>query len=276
MTSFRQLARDVDGQFGETGSVPTTNDQPDCRRTDRDDPTPAARSATPPPRAAGRRTRSWAWRSALLPIPADRRPRRFVQLFGGLALYGVTIALLVRGALGASPWDVFHQGVATVLPFSLGTVVVIVGALVLLAWIPLRQRPGLGTVANVFVVGLAADATLALVPAELGLGLRITLMIVGVVGNALAGALYIGAGLGPGPRDGLMTGLTARTGRSVRVIRTIIEVSVLAVGFLLGGVAGIGTLLYAFGVGPLLHIFLPRLVVGPSPGHPAAAPTNPD
>ena len=227
---------------------------------------------------AGRgRRRRW-----LAPIPPDRRPRRFGQLLLGLLLYGVTMGLMVRSVLGLDPWDVFHQGVTRLLaragvPLSYGTVITAVSVLVLLLWIPLRQRPGLGTVANAAIIGWTTDLTLAVVPPLGGLTGRVAVLVLAVVGNALAGALYLGAGLGPGPRDGLMTGLVARAARSraqggraarwpawvgsVRVVRTAIELSVLGIGWLLGGLVGVGTVVYALAIGPLLHLLLPRLQV---------------
>jgi uncharacterized membrane protein YczE len=194
-------------------------------------------------------------------LRAPRLPRRLLQLLVGLVLYGLSLAMMVESALGLDPWDVFHDGVASRVPLTFGTVVILTGALVLLLWIPLRQMPGLGTVANVVVIGLASDAGLALVDRPEALAGRAGLLVGGVVLNGLASALYIGAQLGPGPRDGLMTGLVARTGGSVRVVRTTIELVVLAVGFLLGGVVGVGTVLYALAIGPLLQAFLPYVVV---------------
>lgn len=204
----------------------------------------------------------------LLSVPTDRLWRRTGHLCAGLLLYGASLAMQIRAGLGLSPWDVFHQGLTRLLPWSFGTVVIVVGAVVLLLWWPMRQRPGIGTLANVVVVGLAVDLTLAVLPADPRLAVRIPLLLAGISLNAVAGALYIGAGLGPGPRDGLMTGLVRRTGRSIRLIRTAIEVSVLAAGWLLGGGVGVGTVLYAVSVGPLLHVLLPRLSV------PAAATTT--
>jgi uncharacterized membrane protein YczE len=191
--------------------------------------------------------------------------RRLIQLYAGLVLYGVSLALMVRAELGLDPWDVFHQGLADRLPLTFGQVVIVVGALVLLAWIPLRQRPGLGTISNVIVIGLAVDAALAVLPPPDPMAWRITFLVSGVVLNGVATAAYIGARLGPGPRDGLMTGLVARTGRSVRLIRTSIEVGVLATGWLLGGTVGVGTVLYAIAIGPLVHLLLPRLTVPDRP-----------
>lgn len=194
-------------------------------------------------------------------LRAPRMPRRLVQLFVGLWLYGTSMALMIHAALGLDPWDVFHSGLAQRLGLSFGTVVTIVGALVLLLWVPLRQMPGLGTIANVLVIGVATDVGLALLPQPEGLAVRALTLVLSIVLNGLAGALYIGAQLGPGPRDGLMTGLARRTGRSLRLVRTGIEITVLAVGFVLGGAVGVGTLLYALGIGPLVQLMLPWVVV---------------
>ncbi|MFJ5884244.1 YitT family protein [Kitasatospora cineracea] len=193
--------------------------------------------------------------------PSRRLPRRLVQLAVGLVLYGVSMGLVLRSSLGGNPWDVFHQGLARHLRLSVGTWVTLVGALVLLLWIPLRQRPGVGTVGNVAVLGMAMDATLSLVPHPHALAVRIPLLAAGILLNALATGLYIGARLGPGPRDGLMTGLHRRTGRSVRLIRTCIEVTVLTAGIALGGTFGPGTVAYALAIGPLVQFLLPRLTV---------------
>ncbi len=201
----------------------------------------------------------------LTPIPVDRRPRRFVQLIVGLLLYGFTMGMMVRAVLGLDPWDVFHQGLTALInrwvPLSYGTVITIVSIFVLLLWIPLRQRPGIGTVANAAIIGFTTDATLRVLPEFTNLTVRIVVLALAIVGNALAGALYIGAGLGPGPRDGLMTGLVARGIGSIRLVRTTIELSVLGIGWVLGGVVGVGTVVYALAIGPLLHLLLPRLQV---------------
>ena len=211
----------------------------------------------------------------LTPVPPDRRFRRCTQLLAGLLLYGFTMGLMVRAVLGLDPWDVFHQGLTALVnqwvPLSYGAVITIVSVLVLLLWIPLRQRPGVGTIANAAIIGFTVDLTLWLIPPVDNLPVRIALLIVSVVGNALAGALYIGAGLGPGPRDGLMTGLVARGIGSIRLVRTAIEVSVLGIGWLLGGVVGVGTIAYALAIGPLLHVLLPRLQVGAPPAAPERA-----
>jgi uncharacterized membrane protein YczE len=210
-------------------------------------------------------------------LTGRRLPHRLIQLYAGLALYGISMALIIRSALGNMPWDVLHQGLAGRLGWSLGTVTIVVGALVLLAWIPLWQRPGVGTVSNVVVIGVAVDAALAVVPAPSSLPLRVGLLVAGVLLNAVATAAYIGVHLGPGPRDGLMTGLVRRTGGSVRLVRTSIEVAVVATGWLLGGTLGIGTVVYAVAIGPLVQVLLPRLSLSPAstPTRTAVAPLPP-
>lgn len=187
--------------------------------------------------------------------------RRLIQLLLGLSLYGASMGLMVRAGLGLDPWDVFHQGLAGRVGLSIGTLVNVVGALVLLLWIPLRQKPGIGTIANVLVIGTAMDLTLAVLPELSGPAVRGAGLLLAVAVNGVAGAIYIGAGLGPGPRDGLMTGLARRTGRSIRLVRTGIELTVLATGWLLGGTVGVGTVLYAFAIGPLVQAFLPLFTV---------------
>ncbi|MER8009191.1 hypothetical protein [Streptomyces sp. NPDC094149] len=186
----------------------------------------------------------------------DRFGRRLIQLYVGLTLYGTSSALLVRSGLGLEPWGVLHQGLARLTGLTIGVVSIIVGAAVLLLWIPLRQRPGLGTVSNVFLIGIAMDGTLALFPDVRSLAVRLPLLVAGIVLNGVATGLYISARFGPGPRDGLMTGLHRRTGRSIRLMRTAIEVAVVATGSVLGGTVGIGTLLYALSIGPLAQLFL--------------------
>ncbi|AEN63708.1 protein of unknown function DUF161 [Enterobacter soli] len=183
--------------------------------------------------------------------------RRLVQLYVGLGLYGLSTAMFIRSDLGVDPWDVFHLGVAIQLGMSIGTVIILTGAAVLLFWVPLRQWPGLGTISNVICIGLAADATMMLIPELTSLPLRIALLVAGIVVNAIATGMYIGAGFGPGPRDGLMTGIYARLGWSIRSVRTSIEVSVLLIGIMLGGSFGVGTVLYALTIGPLIQICLP-------------------
>ncbi|MET8858358.1 hypothetical protein [Streptomyces sp. NPDC004579] len=218
--------------------------------------------------------------SASVPAEAPgsgRLPRRLVQLYAGLALYGASSALLVEAGLGLEPWGVLHQGLAELTGLTIGVVSIIVGAAVLLLWIPLRQRPGLGTVSNVFVVGLAMDGTLALIPDAHALALRIPLLLAGVGLNGVATGLYISASFGPGPRDGLMTGLHRRTGRSVRLVRTVLEVAVVATGFALGGTVGAGTVLYAVAIGPLAQLFLKVFAARPAPLRSAVvAPGQPE
>jgi uncharacterized membrane protein YczE len=202
--------------------------------------------------------------SATLPLSEIRsgaiRPARLVRLYAGLGLFGISLGLTVRANLGLGPWDVLHQGIARHLGVQIGWITIAVSALVLIAWFPLRQRPGLGTVSNVVLVGLAVNATLDALPSVAGLPARIALLAAGILLNAVATGLYIGAGLGPGPRDGLMTGLAAR-GVSIRAARTAIELSVLGAGFALGGSVGIGTVAYALGIGPLVSWTMPRLAV---------------
>ena len=195
-------------------------------------------------------------------LPVTRNPvRRIPQLLAGLVLYGTSMAMQIRGGLGLSPWDVLHEGLTKQTPLSFGLITAVTGVAVLLAWIPLRQRPGLGTVANVLVIAIVVDIALFLIPPVSGLGPRVGLMVGGIVLNGVATAAYVGARLGPGPRDGLMTGLAARTGWSIRLVRTGLEVTVLAAGWLLGGTVGVGTLLYALAIGPLTQAFLPLFTV---------------
>lgn len=189
--------------------------------------------------------------------------RRLVQLFAGLLLFGISLAFLVRAGLGLAPWDVLHQGLARMTGASVGSMVIAASFVVLLAWIPLREKPGFGTVANAVLVGVALDLTMLVLGDATTWFWRVALLLSGVLLNALATALYIGAMLGPGPRDGLMTGLVRRTGLSVRLVRTSLEVSVLAAGWVLGGTVGLGTVLYALAIGPIVHALLPRLTVTP-------------
>ncbi len=192
----------------------------------------------------------------LASVPATRRPARFGLLLAGLVLYGVSDGLLVLAGLGLDPWDVLHQGLSRTVGLQVGTWAIIVGALVLLAWFPLRQRPGLGTVCNVLVIGLVINLTLATVPAPHTVAVQVVVLVGAVALNGVATGAYIGAGLGPGPRDGLSTGIAAR-GLSLRLVRTAIEISVLVLGWLLGGTVGVGTLLYALAIGPITHVTIP-------------------
>ena len=190
-------------------------------------------------------------------LRADRLPRRLLQLYAGLALYGLTLACLIRAPLGTAPWDVLHQGIASHLGVSIVVATISVSLLVLLAWVPLREMPGLGTLSNAFVIGLATNLGLAFLHQPHALEGRVALMAAGIAGNAVATAMYIGARLSPGPRDGLMTGLNRRTGRPIWIVRTSLEAGVIVLGWLLGGVFGIGTLLYAVMIGPLVQRLLP-------------------
>ncbi|MFC5004899.1 YitT family protein [Dactylosporangium cerinum] len=188
--------------------------------------------------------------------------RNLARLYGGLVLFGISLTLMLRAGLGLGPWDVLHQGISRHTGISIGLVANLVAVAVLLLWIPLRQRPGLGTVSNVIVVGLVTDATLALTAPVHDLAARTGLLVAGILANAVATGLYVGAGFGPGPRDGLMTGLAAR-GHSLRLVRTSIELTALGAGWLLGGTVGPGTLAYALAIGPLVGWLMPRLAVTP-------------
>ena len=194
-------------------------------------------------------------------LRAGRLGRRLPQLYLGLVLYGLSLAMMVRGHLGMAPWDVLHSGLARHLPLTLGQALVVVSFLVLLLWIPLRESPGLGTISNAVVIGVAADGFLALFGEPDPMWARGVLTVGGVVVCGLATAMYIGAQLGRGPRDGLMTGFARRTGLSLRLVRTLLEVTVVAIGLLLGGVAGLGTVLYALAIGPLTQAMLPTWIV---------------
>jgi uncharacterized membrane protein YczE len=185
-----------------------------------------------------------------------------IQLFTGLILYGVSMAFMVESALGLNPWDVFHQGLSKAVGISFGWVVILLGVPILLLWIPLRQRPGFGTIANLVVIGFVVDGALAVFPAGGTIPARVGYLVGGILLNGLATGLYIGARMGPGPRDGLMTGIVKRFPRlSIRLVRTTIELSVLGAGFLMGGTVGIGTIVYALTIGPLVHLFLPLCTV---------------
>lgn len=194
-------------------------------------------------------------------LRAGRMPLRLFTLFAGLTLFALASALLIRAGLGVGPWDVFHIGLASKLPLSLGTIVILTGGVVLCGWIPLRQWPGLGTLCNAIWIGVALDAFLLVLPAVHSLALQITTLFLAIVINGLGGAMYIGSHLGPGPRDGLMTGLHLRTGLSIRLIRTMLELSVLIVGWLLNGPVGIGTVLFALLIGPATQFFFRFTIV---------------
>lgn len=201
--------------------------------------------------------------------------RRLAQLFLGLALYGLSIGLMVRANLGLSPWDVLNEGLSDRTGLSFGMIVNMIGAAVLLLWIPLRQRPGIGTICNVFLIGLFADVSLWLLPRAPSLAVAVVMLLLGVLLTGVATGAYIGAGLGPGPRDGLMTGLVRQTGGSVRMIRTGIEVTVLAIGWFLGGTVGLGTMLFALGIGPIVHRTLPLFAIAEEPASAMVAGAEP-
>jgi uncharacterized membrane protein YczE len=199
-------------------------------------------------------------------LRAGRLGRRLSQLYAGLFLYGFSIALMVRSRLGLAPWDVFHSGLTHWFRIDIGQALVIVSFVVMLGWIPLREIPGLGTISNAVVIGGSTDLFLSVMPTAHALAVRVLLLIAGIVLQGLATAAYIGAQLGRGPRDGLMTGLARRTGHSLRAVRTAMELTVVAIGLLLGGVAGVGTILYAVSIGPLSQALLPPLIVDIDPG----------
>jgi uncharacterized membrane protein YczE len=195
-------------------------------------------------------------------IPPDRHFHRLARCVIGLALFGLGISLLLQSNLGAAPWDVFHTGVSELTGIPVGTVIIITGVALLVLWIPLREQPGIGTILNAIEIGVVVDLTLPLIPEPELLAARIPMMLGGVIIIALGSGLYIGSGLGPGPRDGLMTGL-ARRGLSIRTARTGIELFVLFVGITLGGSIGVGTAVFALAIGPLVHLFLPMLTMKP-------------
>lgn len=207
----------------------------------------------------------------------ERLPLRLFQLLAGLVFYGVSISLMLQAELGNQPWDVLHQGIALRTGLSVGAVLIIAGAVVLLCWIPLRQRPGIGTVSNILVIGLVVDLANAALPHPSHLAMRWLFLVGGILMCGVASGLYIGANLGPGPRDGLMTGLAARAW-SLRGWRTVIEIAVVGIGFLLGGKVGIGTIAYALMIGPLAQFFLPKLTIRPlslpAKLSPQPSPTN--
>lgn len=197
--------------------------------------------------------------------------RRLVQVVAGLVLYGFSSAVMIRAVLGLDPWDTLHQGLSVITAVPFGVVVIIVGVGVLLLWIPLRQRLGIGTVLNVLVIGLAIDFFLIFLPAASGFWMGLIFFVIGVALNGLAIALYVGAGLGAGPRDGLMTGIVKRTGKPVWLVRTAIEITVLVGGWMLGGTIGIGTVIYALGIGPVAHVLMPYFALDAGRGAGQAA-----
>ena len=198
-------------------------------------------------------------------LRVGRLTRRSVQLMGGLTAAALSISLMVEARLGLDPWNALHEGITHYLPVSFGVVIILSSLVVLLLWFPLHEPLGVGTVINTVLVGVLTDVALWVVPTPTSLAVRVAFLVVGVVLCGAAGAIYLGSHLGPGPRDGLMTGLVRRTGRSVRVVRTSLEIGVLVVGFLLGGTVGVGTLLFAVAIGPLIQFFLPRVAVSLPP-----------
>lgn len=190
--------------------------------------------------------------------------RRLPRVLLGLVGFGIGIALMVEGDLGLAPWDVFHKGVATQIDWSIGTVLIITSIVVVVGFLALGERVGLGTILNAVVIGLVVDASLPILPTPSGLAGRLAFTIGGPVLIAAASGLYIGGGLGPGPRDGLMTGLSKR-GITVWKARTAIEMTVLIIGLFLGGTVGIGTVWFTLGIGPMVQFFLPRLSLPPAP-----------
>jgi uncharacterized membrane protein YczE len=194
-------------------------------------------------------------------LRAGRLGRRLVQLYAGLVLYGFSIALMVRSHLGLAPWDVLHSGLTKHFPIDIGQALVIVSFVVMLAWIPLREIPGLGTISNAIVIGVATDLFLMVLSRPDAMTLRVVLLVAGIILQGIATAAYIGAQFGRGPRDGLMTGLSRRTGRSLRLVRTLMELALVVIGLLLGGVAGLGTIIYAVSIGPLSQALLPPFLI---------------
>lgn len=198
-------------------------------------------------------------------IPTDRAVERIARCVFGLLLFGIGIALLIEAELGAAPWDVFHTGVSELTGIGVGNIIILTGIALLLLWIPLREQPGLGTILNAVLIGVFVDVVSPIIPDDSGLLIRSVMMIAGVVAIGIGSGFYIGAGLGPGPRDGLMTGLAKRSigsrKISIRVARTCVEITVLIIGIALGGAVGVGTAAFTLGIGPLVQVFLPRLTM---------------
>lgn len=195
--------------------------------------------------------------------PADRAVERLIRCVIGLVIFGVGVAMLIDADLGPAPWDVFHTGVSELTGASVGVVMILTGVALLALWIPLRERIGIGTVLNAVLIGATVDVVLPLIPDDLPLVARGALVVGGVVVVAIGSGLYIGAGVGPGPRDGLMTGLGKR-GIPLGVARTGIELTVMVIGVALGGTIGVGTAVFAFGIGPAVQVAMPRLSMDPS------------
>ncbi len=230
-------------------------------------------TATPTPSSSGRAPLLLDL-GPVAQLRAGRLRLRLVQLYVGLVAYGVSLALMVRGDLGLAPWDVLHSGFIQHIPITLGQAVILFSFVVLVIWIPLKEKPGIGTISNALVVGLSADATLALFDNPDAMAPRVALMFGGVLLCGLATAVYVGAQLGRGPRDGLMTGLHRRTGLSLRLVRTGLEVAVVLIGLAMGGVLGVGTLVYAFAIGPIAQVLMPYFLVDLAPRDPADEPRS--
>lgn len=230
--------------------------------------------STTVPARAGRPVIDLADLGPLAQLRAGRLPRRLSQLFAGLGLYGASLGLMVEADLGLAPWDVLHSGVTRHVSITLGQAVIATSFAVLLLWVPLREKPGVGTIGNAIIVGLAADATIALLDAPEAVAARLAILGSGIVLCGLATAIYIGAQLGRGPRDGLMTGLHRRTGLSIRLVRTAMEAGVVVGGLALGGAVGLGTVVFALSIGPLAQLMLPWFLVRLSPAEATPAPTT--
>jgi uncharacterized membrane protein YczE len=200
----------------------------------------------------------------LIPIAGERLARRIIQLVIGLVLFGVGIGLMLQSGLGVPPWDVLHQGLARQFGLTVGVWSIIVSVVVLLLWLPLKQAYGLGTLLNAVIIGVVIDLTGLFIPDATATGVAWVMLLAGVVLIGVASGLYIGANLGPGPRDGLMTGI-ARRGPSIRMTRAVIEITVLTLGWILGGTFGLGTIVFALAIGPLVQFFLPRWDISPHP-----------
>jgi uncharacterized membrane protein YczE len=200
----------------------------------------------------------------LIPVAGERLPRRITQLIVGLVLFGIGIGLMLQSGLGVPPWDVLHQGLARQFGMTVGVWSIIVSVIVLLLWLPLKQPYGLGTLLNAIIIGIVIDLTGLFIPAATTTGVAWVMLLAGVLLIGIATGLYIGANLGPGPRDGLMTGI-ARRGPSIRLTRAVIEITVLTLGWILGGTFGLGTIVFAIAIGPLVQFFLPRWDISPHP-----------